>query len=429
MLTITTSDALETVRARVAIVLQAILVATNVCVGALPHTLIIICVPRHADPEVWFDLPIHPDTPLAVAHHILHCLAFGNSLSTPESISDARFLLLAAHHLQSSYLWSHILPVLSRRNITLLLPDLVSFDPAWATEACSAIFGLPHVNLDVLVALQREWPVGVFLREIQPQIANLVHFWDRHLPLTEVQNTCVLCKGPIIRYTPVLGPHAPTSPLFCCKSLVHSACLNIYTRGQAGGRDQQVPCLFCDAPQVETHDWRAQEAWQHDPDVRSYLDALTPYCLAPDMSADLCWLTQRTHERTRRPLNFGEMRRLGLVPTNQQSRNPPGAPCGDIPSPAATTTPPSSARYSPVSPAYSPISPPSPPPSSSPSPSSTRTDSPAHQASHASSSSGHSASSSIASNSQDVQRLLDELDFPDAPQAAPGTSLEQWLED
>ena len=216
---------------------------------------------------------------------------------------------------------------------------------------------------------------------------------------------------------------------FCCRSLVHSACLNIYTRGQAGGRDQQVPCLFCDAPQVETHDWRAQEAWQHDPDVRSYLDALTPYCLAPDMSADLCWLTQRTHERTRRPLDFGEMRRLGLVPTNQQSRNPPGAPCGDIPSPAATTTPPSSARYSPVSPAYSPISPPSPPPSSSPSPSSARTDSPAHQASHASSSSGHSASSSIASNSQDVQRLLDEIDFPDAPQAAPGTCLEQWLED
>ena len=161
-----------------------------------------------------------------------------------------------------------------------------------------------------------------FLREIHPQIANLVRFWDRHLPLTEVQNTCVLCKGPIIRYTPVLGPHAPTSPLFCCRSLVHSACLNIYTRGQAGGRDQQVPCLFCDAPQVETHDWRAQEAWQHDPDVRSYLDALTPYCVAPDMSADLCWLTQRTHERTRRPLDFGEMRRLGLVPTNQQSRKP-----------------------------------------------------------------------------------------------------------
>ena len=105
MLTITTTDDLETVRARVAIVLQAISVATNVCVGALPHTLIIISVPRHADPEVWFDLPIHPDTPLAVAHHILHCLAFGNYLSTPESISDARFLLLAAHHLQSSYLW------------------------------------------------------------------------------------------------------------------------------------------------------------------------------------------------------------------------------------------------------------------------------------------------------------------------------------
>ena len=165
--------------------------------------------------------------PLAVAHHILHCLAFGNSLSAPESISDARFLSLVAHHLQSSYLWSHILPVPSRRDITLLLPDLASFDPAWATEACSAIFGLPHVNLDVLVALQREWPVGVFLREIHPQIANLVRFWDRHLPLTEVQNTCVLCRGPIIRYTPVLGPHAPTSPLFCCRSLVHSACLNI----------------------------------------------------------------------------------------------------------------------------------------------------------------------------------------------------------
>ena len=60
MLTITTTDALETVRARVAIVLQAILVATNVSGGALPYTLIIICVPRHADPEVWFDLPIHP---------------------------------------------------------------------------------------------------------------------------------------------------------------------------------------------------------------------------------------------------------------------------------------------------------------------------------------------------------------------------------
>lgn len=37
-------------------------------------------------------------------------------------------------------------------------------------------FGLPHVNLDVLVALQREWPVGVFLREIHPQMANLVRF-------------------------------------------------------------------------------------------------------------------------------------------------------------------------------------------------------------------------------------------------------------
>ena len=113
MLTLTTSDTLETTRARVTIVLQAILVAANVCVRALPHTLMIICVPRHADPEVWFDLPIHPDTPLAVAHQILHCLAFGNSFSAPDSTSDARFLLLAAHHLQSAYLWSHILPVLS----------------------------------------------------------------------------------------------------------------------------------------------------------------------------------------------------------------------------------------------------------------------------------------------------------------------------
>ena len=240
MLTLTTSDALEAARARrVNTGLQAILVAANVCVGALPHTLMIICVPRHADPEVWFDLPIHPDTPLAVL-----CLAFGNSLSAPDSTSDARFLLLAAHHLQSAYLWSHILPVLSRRDITLLLPDLASFDPAWASEACSTAFGLPHVNLDVLVALQREWPVGVFLREIHPQLANLVRFWDSHLPLTEVQNTCVLCKNPIIRYTPVLGPHAPTTPLFCCRSLVHSACLNIYTRGQAGGRDQHVPSLL-----------------------------------------------------------------------------------------------------------------------------------------------------------------------------------------
>ena len=81
--------------------------------------------------------------------------------------------------------------------------------------------------------------------------------------MTEVQTTCVLCKGPIIRYTPVLGPHAPTTPLFCCRPLVHSACLNVYTRSQAGGHDQQVPCLFCDAPQVENHDWRAQEAWQY----------------------------------------------------------------------------------------------------------------------------------------------------------------------
>ena len=161
--------------------------------------------------------------------------------------------------------------------------------PRCPTEVCSTTLGLPHVNLDVLVALQREWPVGVFLREIHPQIANLVRFWDRHLPLTEVQTTCILCKDPIIRYTPVLGPQAPTTPLFCCRSLVHSACLNIYTRSQAGERDQQVPCLFCDAPQVETHDWRAQEAWQHDPDVRSYLDTLTPHWLAPDMSADICW--------------------------------------------------------------------------------------------------------------------------------------------
>ena len=43
MLTITTTDALETVRARVAIVLQAILVATNVCGGALQHTLLFVC--------------------------------------------------------------------------------------------------------------------------------------------------------------------------------------------------------------------------------------------------------------------------------------------------------------------------------------------------------------------------------------------------
>ena len=70
MLTITTSDALETTRARVNVLLQALLVAANVCVGALPHTLMIICVPRYADPEVWFDLPIHLDTPLVVAHQI-----------------------------------------------------------------------------------------------------------------------------------------------------------------------------------------------------------------------------------------------------------------------------------------------------------------------------------------------------------------------
>ena len=263
MLTITTTDALETARARVTIVLQAILVAANVCGGALPHTLMIICVPRHADAEVWFELPIHPDTHLAVAHQIFHCLAFGSSLSAPDSTSDARFLLLAAHHLQSAYLWSHILPVLSRRDITLLLPDLASFDPAWPTEVCSTTFGLPHVTLDVLEALQKEWPFGVFLREVHPQMANLVRFWDSHLPLTEVQTTCVLCKDPIIRYTPVLGPHAPTPPLFCCRPLVHSACLNVYTRSQAGGRDPKVPRLFRDTPQVETHDWRAQEARQY----------------------------------------------------------------------------------------------------------------------------------------------------------------------
>ena len=261
---------------------------------------------------------ICPSTQTPTWQWRIHCLAFGSSLSAPDSTSDARFLLLAAHHLQSSYLWSHILPVLSRRDITLLLPDLASFDPAWATEVCST-FGLPHVNLDVLVALQREWPVGVFLREIHPQLANLVRFWDSHLPLTEVQTTCVLCKGPIIRYTPVLGPHAPTTPLFCCRPLVHSACLNVYTHSQAGGRDPKVPCLFCDTPQVETHDWRAQEAWQYDPDVRSYLDTLTPHWLAPGMSADLCWLTQRTYERTRRPLNFGK---CGALNSSHESAGP-----------------------------------------------------------------------------------------------------------
>ena len=142
------------------------------------------------------------------------CLAFGNTLSAPDSTSDARFLLLAAHHLQSAYLWSHILPVLSRGDVALFLPDLASFDPAWATEVCSTTFGLPHVNLDVLVALQREWPVGVFLREIHPQMANLVRFWDSHLPLTEVQTTCVLCRVPIIRYTPRCRPPCPNNTTF-----------------------------------------------------------------------------------------------------------------------------------------------------------------------------------------------------------------------
>ena len=43
MLTITTTDALETVRARVAIVLQAILVATNVCVYTAAHVDYYLC--------------------------------------------------------------------------------------------------------------------------------------------------------------------------------------------------------------------------------------------------------------------------------------------------------------------------------------------------------------------------------------------------
>ena len=418
MLTITTRDALETTRTRVNIVLQTLLVAANVCVWALPHTLMLICVPCHADRKVWVDLPIHPDTPLAVI-----CLAFGNTLSAPDSTSDARFLLLTAHHLQSAYLWSHVLPVLSRRDVALLLPDLASFDPAWATEVCSTTFGLPHVNLDVLVALQREWPFGVFLRKIHPQMANLVRFWDSHLPLTEVQTTCVLCKGPVIRYTPVLGPHAPTTPLFCCRSLVHSACLNIYTRSQAGGRDQQVPCLFCDTPQVETHDWRAQEAWQHDPDVRSYLDTLTPHWLAPDMSADLCWLTEDVRAYKASP-QFCQ--RTSRAATRQA--RPTGTFHRQLPTPHTPHQ-----HAIPQSPQHisSLALPPPPPklPSSSPSPSPTRADSPAHSSAQESSSSGHSASSSTASSSQDVQRLQDELDFPDAPQAAPETSLERWLED
>ena len=44
MLTITTTDALETVRARVAIVLQAILVATNVCVCVWVCVSVCVCV-------------------------------------------------------------------------------------------------------------------------------------------------------------------------------------------------------------------------------------------------------------------------------------------------------------------------------------------------------------------------------------------------
>lgn len=423
---LTTKDALDAMRARVGVLLQAILVAANMCVRSLPHTLILMGVPHDADPEVWLTLPIHPDTPMAVAYQIFQCLALGHDLSPTSSTSHARFLLLAAHHLQSPFMWARILPVLSRRNAALLLTDLVSFDPTWATEVCSTIFRLPHVNLDVLVALRREWPVGVFLREIHPQIANLVRFWDSHLPLADVQTTCILCRAPIIRYTPVLGPHAPTTPLFCCQSLVHSACLDVYIRSQAGGSDPKVPCLFCDAPQVETHDWRAQDAWQHDPDVRSYLDTLTPHWLAPDMSADLCWLTQRTNERTGRPLNFGEIRRLGLVPTKLQSSNAPGSPQGPVQALTAITPPPSSDRYAPLATAYSPISPPSPPPPSSPSPSSNRTDSHAQHSSRDTSPSGRS---SITSNSRDVQRLLDEIDFRQAPRAALEPNLERWLED
>lgn len=48
MLTLTAQDAIETMRARVNILLQAILVAIH------------ICVPHDSDPEVWFTLPIHP---------------------------------------------------------------------------------------------------------------------------------------------------------------------------------------------------------------------------------------------------------------------------------------------------------------------------------------------------------------------------------
>ena len=70
-------------------------------------------------------------------------------------------------------------------------------------------------------------------------MANLVRFSDRYLPVSGVQTTCVLCNDPIIRYTPVLGPHAPTAPLYCCRSLVHSACLTIYTPSQAGEHDRK----------------------------------------------------------------------------------------------------------------------------------------------------------------------------------------------
>ena len=42
-----------------------------------------------------------------------------------------------------------------------------SFDPTYATEVCSTIFCLPHVNVDVLVALQREWLAPSFGRSTQ----------------------------------------------------------------------------------------------------------------------------------------------------------------------------------------------------------------------------------------------------------------------
>lgn len=206
MLVLTTKDALDAMRARVGVLLQAILVAANMCVRSLPHTLILMGVPHDADPEVWLTLPIHPDNPMAVAYQIFQCLALGHDLSPTSSTSHARFLLLAAHHLQSPFMWARILPVLSRRNAALLLTDLVSFDPTWATEVCSTIFRLPHVNLDVLVALRREWPVGVFLREIHPQIANLVIFWDSHL-----QTTCILCRAPINPLHPRFRPPCPNN--------------------------------------------------------------------------------------------------------------------------------------------------------------------------------------------------------------------------